>query len=146
MKIIKKNKQAYFRYFILKNYIAGIKLLGGEVKEIKRGNVNITESYIKSIGNELYLWNARIDPSVYATIEATRSKKLLLNKKEIEEIKRDLEQKGLTAIPTAVGLEHGLVKIEIGIAKGKKTYDKRDVIKERESDRYLRRLQTGKEV
>ena len=144
MKIIKKNKRAQFDYFLLKRFIAGIVLTGAEVKSIKSGGININESYVRIHSGQLFLWNALISKSVYGEIEPDREKKLLIHKKELVEIQKDLEQKGLTVIPIALGLDHGLIKIEIAVAKGKKRYDKRETVKEREAQRIIRRKYLGK--
>ncbi len=144
MKIVKKNKRAQFDYLLIKRYIAGIVLQGAEVKQIKAGHIDLAESYVRLQEKGLYLWNAIIPQVTYAEIIPDREKKLLLKKKEIQEISRSIEQKGITIIPVVIGLEHGLIKVEIAVARGKKRFDKRETIKKRETDRMLRRMTMAK--
>lgn len=140
MHIIKKNKKSRFDYFLIKQFIAGIILNGYETKNIKAGNIDISEGYVKEENGELYLWNCPITiKSSNSTNFPDRKRKLLLHKSEILEIKRNILQKGITIIPVAIGVERGLIKAEIAIAKGKKNYDKRQSIKDKESERLLRK-------
>lgn len=142
-KIIAKNKRANFEYFLTTRFIAGIQITGTEIKSIREGKVNITDAYCVAQNNEIFVRNMHIAEYKYGTYnnhEPKRDRKLLLEKKEIKKIVAQLEQKGVTLVPTAMILnENGLAKLEIAIAKGKKLYDKRDSIKDRDNKRDLDR-------
>lgn len=143
MKILAKNKKAYFNYQILETYIAGIVLEGSEVKSVKAGQINLSDSYATIDQNqEIWLINCHIPLYKYAQIKdynPIRSRKLLLTKKEISSLLGKLKIKGLTLLPLEVFLERGLVKIKLGLGKGKKLYDKRKIIKEKEEKRKIQR-------
>ena len=127
-KIIATNRKAYHNYHILQKYESGIVLLGSEVKSIRESKISIKESYIRFIKNELYAVGMNIaeySNQGYTTHDPQRVKKLLLNQKELKEIKEYVDQKGHTLIPTSVYLKNGKIKVEFGIAKGKKLWDKR---------------------
>ena len=127
-KIIATNRKAYHNYDILQKYESGIVLLGSEVKSIRESKISIKESYIRFIKNELYAVGMNIaeySNQGYTTHDPQRVKKLLLNQKELKEIKEYVDQKGHTLIPTSVYLKNGKIKVEFGIAKGKKLWDKR---------------------
>ena len=127
-KIIATNRKAYHNYHLLKKYESGIVLLGSEVKSIREGNISIKESYIRFIKDELYAIGMNIAEYAnhgYSTHDPQRVKKLLLNKREIKDIKEYVNQKGHTIVPTSVYLKNGKIKVEFGIAKGKKLWDKR---------------------
>ena len=127
-KIIATNRKAYHNYHILQKYESGIVLLGTEVKSIRESKISIKESYIRFIKNELYAIGMNISEysnKGYSAHDPQRVKKLLLNRKELKEIKEYVEQKGHTLIPTSVYLKKGKIKVEFGIAKGKKLWDKR---------------------
>lgn len=144
MKLIANNKKAYYEYEILEKFEAGIVLEGSEVKSIREGHISLLGSFIFiSSGGEVFLKNCFIKTydmtSAYAPDER-RSRKLLLNRREISKILESVQKKGLTCVPLKVYLTpKNLVKIEIGIARGKKLYDKRQTIKERELKRELAR-------
>ncbi|MGI6341528.1 MAG: SsrA-binding protein SmpB [Bacteroidales bacterium] len=142
-KIIIKNKKASFLYFLLDEYSAGIVLLGTEIKSIREGKANLTDSYCAFIGDELFLLNAHIAEYAYGNRfnhQAKRPRKLLLNKRELKKIKSKITEKGLTIVPTQLYInEKGLCKVDIAIAKGKKIYDKRESIKEKDSKLDLKR-------
>ena len=141
MKLIQNNKKAYYEYFIEDTYQAGICLFGSEVKSVKDGHISITDSFVSLKDDELFLKNDYIKPYEKAnnfTVSDTRIRKLLLKKEEIQKIKKKVEVKGYTIIPTKVYLKDNLVKLEIGIAKGKKLYDKRETIKKRDIERQLK--------
>lgn len=132
----RENKKAYFNYEIIKEYDAGIVLSGAEVKAIRKGHVNITASYGKVMNKEIYLIGDIItDPSV----ETKKRKKLLLNKKEIEEIEANLWAKRLTLVPLLLYNSKGLIKLKIALAKHKKLINKKQIIKNRDLDREARR-------
>lgn len=141
MKVLFNNKKAYFEYFIEDTFEAGIVLVGSEVKSVKNGNVSLAESYISIKNNELFLKNAYIKPFEKTnnfSVDEKRIRKLLLNKAEIEKIRKKTEVKGYSIVPTKVYLKDNLVKIEIAVAKGKKLYDKRETIKQRDLSRKLK--------
>lgn len=142
MKLIQTNKKAYFEYFVEDSYCAGIVLEGCEVKSIKNGHVSIVESYITLKNGELFLKNAYIknyeNSNSSLCPDEKRIRKLLLKKEEIEKIRKKTEIKGYTIVPLKVFLQNNLVKVEIGVCKGKKLYDKRETIKNRELSRKLK--------
>lgn len=139
-KIITQNRRARYEYFIEDEYEAGIVLLGSEIKSIRSGKVNINDAYIEFDKNrELYLVNSNIAQYKLSTVfnhEPTRKRKLLLKRREIDKIIDKLKIKGLTCIPLILYISSkNLAKIKIATAKGKKLYDKREVIKERDFKR-----------
>ena len=142
-KIYSTNKKVRFDYEILETYDAGIKLFGHEVKSIKRGSVNLRGSFVTIRGGEAYITNTIIPAYQAGNLtpnhEPERPLKLLLKKKEILGLQERLHNKGLTTVPLKLYNSRGLVKVEIGLVRGKKKYDKRDVIKKREADRKIRR-------
>lgn len=141
-KIVAKNRKAKFEYFLLENYEAGLSLKGSEIKSIRAGQISIAEAYIQIDENEAWLINAHIapyDPASRENHDPKRKRRLLLHKKEIDEIWQAVRSKGLTVIPTEVYLSDGLAKINISLAKGKKLYDKRQEIAKRDLQRDLER-------
>ena len=143
MNIILNNKKAYYEFFIEDTFEAGIVLEGCEVKSVKEGHISLNEAFVSLKDNELYLKNAYIKPYFKAnnfSVSDTRTRKLLLKKEEILKIKKKVEIKGYTIVPTKVYLKNNLVKIEIAIAKGKKLYDKRETIKKRDLSREIKNL------
>jgi len=148
MEQITKNKKAFFDYEILDKYTAGIILLGSEVKSIRNKDVSIKEAYCLIIDGEMWLNGMHIAPfkqsGTHQNHEPLRDRKLLLNKKEIIKLEKKVSQKGLTIIPLKIIINgKGLVKVDIGLAQGKKLYDKRASIKERdlkvEADREIKK-------
>lgn len=140
------NKKAYFDYEILEKYQAGLVLSGAEVKSIKGGQMNLKGSYITikhSPKPELYLTNAHISrykpAGTKVAYDPTRSRKLLVTKKELSYLVGKLEQKGLTIVPLTVYTIRNLVKLEFGVAKGKKNFEKKDQKKQKDIDRDVRR-------
>ena len=136
-----RNKKAYFNYFIEKELEAGIVLVGSEIKSVKKGAVNITDSYVRIKEKEAYIINMYIEKYDSASIfnhEETRERKLLLHKKEIEKLLEYVKQDGYTLIPLKIYLKKGRAKLLIGVAKGKKLYDKREAIKKRDELRERR--------
>lgn len=134
MKIITNNKKAYYDYFISDNLEAGISLQGSEVKSIRAGGISLNESYVKIIGDEVFLINCYIKPFEKSSAfipDSKRMRKLLLRKQEISKLKQKVLEKGLTIVPLKVYLKGSLVKVEIGIGKGKKLFDKRATLKEK---------------
>lgn len=134
------NRKAKFNYFILEEIECGIELQGNEVKSIKEGSCNIKDSYARIKNNEVYLINMFIkkykDASSFAADE-TRQRKLLLHKKQILKLKEKLETDNSTLIPLKVYLKNNKIKVLIGLCKGKKNYDKRETIKERDIKRNM---------
>ncbi len=142
MKILSQNKQATFLYHIVEKFDAGIVLIGQEVKSIKLGQINLKGSYIVAKGNELYLIGCHVpayQPKNIEDYSPERPRKLLLKKKEIDYLIGKSRQGGLTLIPLKVYTSKALIKVEIGVAKGKKLVDKREGVKKREIDRNLKR-------
>ena len=141
-KIIATNRKAKFEYFLLERYEAGIALKGSEIKSIRAGQISITEAYVQVNGSNAWLVNANIspyDPASRENHDPKRNRRLLLNKREIKEIGEGIQKKGLTVIPVEVYLKDGLAKLNIALAKGKKLYDKRNSIAEREIQREIKR-------
>ena len=132
-----KNKRAYFEYAILDKYTAGIKLLGTEIKSIREGKANLNDAFCTFIDGQLYVRNLHISEYSYGSFynhEAKRDRALLLNKKELKKLQTRGEEKGLTIVPLALFIsDRGFAKLEIGLAQGKKTYDKRESLKERDT-------------
>ena len=138
LKIISYNRKARFNYFFSEFFEAGIALLGSEVKSLREGKVNISESYALDHNGEIFLINSHISSykeSSYNNHNPTRNRKLLLNKKEINKLMGRVNMEGLTLIPTKLYFKKGKAKVEIAVAKGKKQYDKRHTKKKRDWDR-----------
>ena len=136
------NRKARFNYFIIEEIECGIELFGSEVKSIRNGNCNIKDSYGVIRNNEVYLINMFIKNYKEASIfnkEETRKRKLLLHKKEIIKLKEKIEKEGYTLVPLKVYFNKNKVKVLLGLCKGKKTYDKREVLKEKEIERKIER-------
>lgn len=137
------NRKAKFDYEIFDKYEAGIVLTGTEIKSIRKGNANLKDSYVILKNNELFLLNMFISHYKEGNIfnhDETRSRKLLLHKKEINKIKEKVSIKGFTIVPLKLYFKKGYAKIEIGIAKGKHTYDKKEAIKERDIKRETQKI------
>jgi len=135
--IIAKNKKAYFEYQILDEYVAGIMLVGSEMKPLVNNKVSLTEAYCFIQDNEVFIKGMHIAEyqlvGKYDTHEPTRTRKLLLKKKEILKIQKNINQKGMTLIPLNIHTnETGLIKVKIGLAKGKNLHDKKNTIKDRD--------------
>jgi len=142
VRIVARNKKARHNYEILEEYEAGIVLKGSEVKSVRAGKVSIVESFARVEGGELWLENMYIAPYDNAAgvfgHEPRRKRKLLMHKKEIKRLAGKLTQKGLTLIPLEVYInDRGFVKVKLGLARGKKKYDKREAIKERDIRRKI---------
>jgi SsrA-binding protein len=142
MKVLAKNRRATFDYEITENLVAGLVLSGSEVKSVKQGFASLKASYVLLRDGEAYLTNAHITPYAHTgnkeALDPTRSRKLLLHRKQLDELIKS-KQAGLSIVPTALLLAGQLVKLEIGIGRGKKRYDKRETIKRRTIDRELSR-------
>ncbi|MCP5404644.1 MAG: SsrA-binding protein SmpB [Pseudomonadaceae bacterium] len=143
---ISDNRRARYNYELLEFFQAGLVLTGSEVKSLRLGHAHINEAYASVSRGEVWLIGAHIGAyqnAGYAQHDERRTRKLLLNAAEIEKIKRGLEQKGLTLVPTRLYWHKGRAKVDVALAKGKKTFDKRETIKRREEDRTLRRVMKG---
>jgi len=143
MSVLTKNKRAFYDYEILETYQAGIVLNGQEVKSMKNGRVSINGSYVKIKNEEAFLLGANVPayqpanaPSDY---DPQRTRKLLLKKSELKRLMGNVSQKGLTLVPLKVYTKNGLIKIAVGLAKGRAKYDKREKIKKQESERRIKR-------
>lgn len=138
-----KNKKAYFDYTILKEYEAGIELLGTEIKSIRKSSVDLKECFITIKNKEAYALNmyiAKYEEGNRFNHEERRTRKLLLHKEEIKKLKEAKEQEGISIVPLKMYLKNGKAKLLIAVAKGKKLYDKRESIKKRDLDREQRNL------
>jgi SsrA-binding protein len=138
------NKRAKFDYEFLEKYDAGIVLTGTEIKSIRLGKASITESFCEFHDGELFVINSHIEEYLYGTHynhKAKSERKLLLNKKELKSLEKSMQNKGLTIIPLRLYVnEKGYAKMEIALCKGKKTYDKRETIKDRDTKREIDRM------
>ncbi len=138
IKLIANNKKAYFDYFIEDKYEAGVALHGTEVKSIRMGKCSIKESYIKIEDGEVFIYGMHISPYEKGNIfnkDPMRVKKLLMHRYEINKIGGKMQQKGFTLVPLQVYLKGSLVKVEVGVAKGKKLYDKRESMAKKDMKR-----------
>lgn len=141
-KLIAENRKARFDYFIEDTYECGIALEGTEVKSVKNGNISFPDGFAEIINDEVWVKNFHISEYSFSSIfnhNPDRPKKLLLHKEEIKKLTRKVEEKGYTLIPISVYLKDGRVKLSLGVCKGKKQYDKRDTIKNRDVQRDLQR-------
>jgi len=140
--ILIKNRKAFFNYQITDKYIAGIMLLGTEIKSIRESAVNLSNSFCSIENDNIMVKGMRISEYLHGNInnhDPVRDRKLLLNKKEIRQIKKKVFEKKLSIIPTKLFVnKRGFAKVELGLGKGKKEYDKRETIKKRDSDRKIR--------
>lgn len=144
-KILLKNKKAFYNFEIIESFECGISLQGTEVKSIKTGRMSFSDSYCRIREGELFLIGFHISQYPLGNIHnhvPDRERKLLIHKEEIKRLRRKVEEKGFTLVPLSVYLKRGMVKIEVGLCRGKKLYDKREDIKQkdlkREADRELR--------
>jgi len=140
--VIAVNRKAYHDYHIQESFEAGIVLKGSEIKSIRAGKVNLSDAYARPENGELWLYNSHIssyDAASYNTHEPIRPRKLLLHRKEIDILASKVVQKGLTLVPLKLYIKHGVAKVELGVAKGKKVYDKREAIARRDADREIER-------
>ena len=139
-----KNKKASFEYYLEERYVAGIQLTGTEIKSIRNGKAQLTESYCYFRNNELFIKNMHINEYELGTIynhEPKRDRKLLLNRKELSKLEKKVKESGFTIICTVMFInERGLAKLEIALARGKKNYDKRESLKEKDAKRDIDRM------
>ncbi|MEA1940306.1 MAG: SsrA-binding protein SmpB [Candidatus Caldatribacteriota bacterium] len=142
IKNIATNRKARYEYHILDTYEAGLVLKGTEVKSLREGKVSLRESFAQFEKNELYITNMHISPYRFGNIfnvEPKRKRKLLLHQREIKRLKGQIEEKGLTLIPLRIYFKRGNAKIELALAKGKKLYDKRHALAEKDAQREVER-------
>jgi len=140
---IVNNRKAYFEYRVLEEFEAGIVLLGSEVKSIRMGNVTLADSFIYLKSGEVWIKNFKVarykQTHISEKHEENREKKLLLTKTQIVKVSRMMEDKGITCVPLQVFIKNNKLKVKIGVVKGKKLYDKRQSIKERDVKREMQR-------
>ena len=139
---VAQNKKAYHDYFVLEEYEAGIELFGTEVKSIRQGRVNLKDAWCSIDNGEIFVNGMHISPYEQGNIfnhDPLRKKKLLMHKKEIHKLYGTIKQQGLTLIPLSVYFNKGKAKIKVGLCKGKKIYDKRDVAAKKEANRSIDR-------
>ncbi|MBX2979161.1 MAG: SsrA-binding protein SmpB [Flavobacteriales bacterium] len=138
-----KNRRAGFEYHLLDTFNCGMVLSGSEIKSIRAGGASISEAFCAFVGDELVVRNMQINPwmqTVHFTHEPKRDRKLLLNRRELEKIKRKLKDAGITVVPTRLYIsDNGFAKLEIAVAKGKKTFDKRESLKAKDVQRDMDR-------
>jgi SsrA-binding protein len=142
VQILARNRQATHNYFIQERLEAGIALLGTEVKSLRQGRANLKDSYALVRRGEVWLLNCHISPYSHGNLnnhDPLRDRKLLLHREEIRRLERQVRQAGLTLVPLQMYLQRGRVKVQLGVGKGKKLYDKRESIKQRDLDREARR-------
>lgn len=148
IKTVAQNKKARHDYFIEDSYEAGIELFGTEVKSIRKGSINLKDSYAAINKGEIYVYNMHISPYEKGNVfnkDPLRTRKLLMHKYEINKLIGYIQQKGYTLIPLSVYLKGSLVKVQLGVAKGKELHDKRHDIAERDAKREIERQFRGKD-
>ncbi len=142
MKTVAQNKKAFHDYFILDTYEAGIELKGTEIKSVRKGSANLKDSFIRIKNDEAFIENMHIAPYEQGNIfnhEPLRTRKLLLHKKQIKKLQKEVKENGLTIVPTKLYFNTSKLKVEIALARGKKLYDKRQDLKEKDSKRDIER-------
>ena len=142
VKVIANNRKAKHDYFLLETFEAGLVLQGSEIKSIRAGQVSLKEAYVRTDGREAWLVNAHIapyNPASRQNHDPKRDRKLLLNRKEIDQLFGEVRQKGVTIIPTQLYLKEGKAKVEIALAKGKQKYDKRQAMAKKDAQREVER-------
>jgi SsrA-binding protein len=141
-RVVTSNRRALHEYFILESIEAGIALTGSEIKSIREGRISITEAYARIIDGELWLLGAHISPyshGGYSNHDPDRPRRLLVHKSQVRELRAMVEQKGMTLIPLRVAIRKGRAKVDIGVARGKKLWDKRAASAERDANREIAR-------
>ena len=141
-RVVTQNRRAFHDYFIDDTIEAGIALTGSEIKSIRDGKITISEAYVRVDNDELWLTGANVAPythGAYANHDPMRPRKLLVHRRQIEELRGETERKGMTLVPLRVRLRRGRAKIDIGVARGKKLYDKRQTVAERDAKRNIER-------
>ena len=142
IKIITRNRKAHQKFSILESFEAGISLYGHEVKSLRQGKASIEEGLVRIDRGEIFLFNVHIPPYSHLRdieYQPTRTRKLLMHKKEIEKLYGQVQKKGLTLVPLEIYFKRGKAKLALGLAKGKKTEDRREELKKRDVERDIRR-------
>ena len=142
IKVVATNRKAHHDYDILETIEAGLSLSGSEIKSVRESRVSLSEAYVKAENGDLWLTNAHIaryDPASYMGHDPTRRRRLLLHRKEINRLQGKLQEKGLTLVPLKMYIKERVAKLEIGLGRGKKLYDKREAIARRDTDREIER-------
>ena len=142
IKTVATNRKSYHDYYIQDSQEAGIALTGSEIKSIRAGRINLRDAYIRPEGGELWLLNAHIaryEASSYLSHEPTRPRKLLLHRRQIDNLTSKVAEKGLTLVPLRLYIKGSIAKVEVALAKGKKLYDKRESIARRDAERDIGR-------
>ncbi len=143
--LVAKNKKARFNYELLEKVEAGLKLVGTEVKSLRQGKCSLEEAYVRIDGDDVSVVNMTIPQYEMGNLnnhDATRTRRLLLHKRQIKKLKQSIQEKGLTVVPTRLYFNNrGIAKLEIAIARGKKTHDKRADIKRRQDERDIKRIE-----
>jgi SsrA-binding protein len=145
-KTFARNRKASFEYHFVDTYEAGIVLAGPEVKSIRGGKVSLAEAFARVEGNEVFLYGMHVtpyDPASRWNVDPTRTRKLLLNRREIRRLIGATQQEGFTLVPLEIYAQGGFIKVAIALAKGKKVYDKREDAKRRDADREIQRAVRG---
>ena len=143
IKTVATNRKAYHNYHVRDSIEAGIALTGTEIKSIRAGRVNLRDAYVRPEAGELWLLNAHIaryEPGSYLSHEPMRPRKLLLHRKQIDNLTSQMQEKGFTLVPLKLYIKNDIAKVEVALAKGKRQYDKREAITRRETERELRRV------
>ncbi len=146
VKTVSTNRKARFEYFLLETFEAGLALKGTEIKSIRTGQISLQEAYVRTDGKQAWLVGAHVAPYEHASAsqhDPDRERKLLLHKREIRELWDAVRIKGMTIVPVRVYLKAGRAKLELAIAKGKKQYDKREAIKQKDIEREESRYERG---
>jgi SsrA-binding protein len=139
-RVITQNRRAFHDYFIDESIEAGVVLSGSEIKSIRDGKITIGEAYVRVDNGELWLIGANITPythGAYANHDPARPRKLLVHRRQIEALREETERKGMTLVPLRVRLRNGRAKVDVGVARGKKLYDKRQTVAERDAKRRI---------
>lgn len=142
IKVVATNRKAYHDYHVEETHEAGIALTGTEIKSVRAGSVNLRDSYVQPRGREMWMLNVHIapyEPASRQNADPYRERKLLLHRDEIMRLAGRVQEKGLTIVPLRMYLKKNRAKVEIGLARGKRLYDKRQVLAKRESEREIRR-------
>jgi len=143
IKTVATNRKAYHNYHVQDSIEAGIALTGTEIKSIRAGRVSLRDAYVRPEAGELWLLNAHIaryEPGSYLSHEPTRRRKLLLHRKQIDNLTSQIQEKGITLVPLKLYVKDSIAKVEVALAKGKKLYDKRESITRREAEREIGRI------
>ena len=142
IKPVAQNKKAYHEYFVLEKYEAGIELFGTEVKSVRQGKLNLKDAWCSITGGEIFVNGMHISPYEHGNIfnrDPLRVKRLLMHKREIKNLYATVKQQGLTLVPLSVYFKNGRAKVEIGLCKGKKLYDKREAAAQKDAQRNIQR-------